>query len=101
MRRKARISLLWRCLVFFIPVDRAKIIGMSVRITIDIPDDLYEALRRRAKRERTSIRALIIDAIDRKFRDKCTPVLAPPVSGTGKPGPSCPDRENLYDLLFV
>ena len=51
--------------------------------------------------EHTSIRALVIDAIGRKFKDKRTPVLAPPVTGTGKRGPLCPDRENLYDLLFV
>ena len=76
---------------------------MSVRTTIDIPDDLYEALRRRAASERISIRSLVIGAIERKFRTgrRRTPVLAPPVPGTGRPGPLCPDRENPYDILFA
>jgi hypothetical protein len=76
---------------------------MSVRTTIDIPDDLYETLRRRAASEHTSIRSLVIDAIERKFRTqrRRTPVLAPPVPGSNRPGPLCPDRENPYDILFA
>jgi hypothetical protein len=63
---------------------------------------LYEALRRRAAGERSSIRSLVIGAIEQKFGEKRkrTPVLAPPVPGTGKPGPRCPDRENPYDLVL-
>ncbi|MGA2737269.1 MAG: hypothetical protein ABSG65_07435 [Bryobacteraceae bacterium] len=38
---------------------------MSVRTTIDIPDDLHAALRQRAVAERTSIRSLITGAIER------------------------------------
>jgi hypothetical protein len=34
---------------------------MSVRTTIDIPEDLYETLRRRAASEQTSIRSLLCD----------------------------------------
>ena len=76
--------------------------GMSVRTTIDIPENLYEPLRRRAASEKTSIRSLVISAIESKFStDRArTPVLGPPISGKGKPGPLCPDRENPYDLLF-
>lgn len=74
---------------------------MSVRTTIDIPEDLYEVLRRRAASEQTSIRSLVIGAMERKFGGRRrAPVLEPPVPGTGKPGPLCPDRENPYDLLF-
>lgn len=40
---------------------------VSVRTTIDIPEDLYEALRRRAGSARTSMRSLVIGAIERKF----------------------------------
>ena len=76
---------------------------MSVRTTIDIPDSLYDELRRRAASERSSIRALVTGALQEKFasRGRRTPVLAPPVRGTGKPGPLCPGRENPYDLLFT
>jgi hypothetical protein len=74
---------------------------MSVRTTIDIPEDLYETLRRRAASEQTSIRSLVIGAMERKFGSRRrTPVIEPPVPGTGKPGPLCPDKENPYDLLF-
>ncbi len=73
---------------------------VSVRITIDVPDDLYEALRRRAVNQR-SINALLIGAIEGKFRRKQrTPVVEPPVAGTGKPGPLCPEKENPYNLLI-
>lgn len=76
---------------------------MSVRTTIDIPDELYEALRRRATIERTSIRSLVIAAIKGKFSrtQRGTRVLGPPVPGTGRPGPACPDRENPYGVVFT
>ena len=76
--------------------------GMSIRTTVDVPEDLYEALRTLAAAQRTSIRSLIVDAVAGKFgRGKeRIPVTGPPVSGSGKPGPLCPDRENPYDLLF-
>jgi hypothetical protein len=76
---------------------------MSVRTTIDIPDGLYDVLRRRAASEKTSIRSLVIGAVERKIsaRRRRTPVLGPPVPGTGKPGPLCPDKENPYDVLFA
>lgn len=76
---------------------------MSVRTTIDIPDKLYEALRQRAANERTSVRSLVIDAIELQFnrKQKGVPVLKPPVPRRGKPGPRRPDRENPYDVLFA
>lgn len=75
---------------------------MSVRTTIDLPDDLYGALRQRAASERTSIRALVIDAVEAKYKKKKSGkrLTEPPIKGTGKPGPLCPDRENPYDLIF-
>lgn len=76
---------------------------MSVRTTIDLPDDTYIALRRRAADERTSIRALITDAIDSKYRTiRSRPVTGPLVGKRGgKPAPGSPDRENPYDVLFA
>jgi uncharacterized protein (DUF433 family) len=54
---------------------------------------------RRKATEQTSIRSFVVDAMQRKFGDRRrTPVLAPPVPGTGKPGPRCPDRKNPYGL---
>jgi hypothetical protein len=75
---------------------------MSVRTTIDLPDDIYAALRQRAADERTSIRALITSAIDNSFRPKRSkPVTGPLVGKKGKPAPGSPDRENPYDVLFA
>jgi hypothetical protein len=77
--------------------------GMSVRTTIDLPDDLYELIRRRAASDRTSVRALVVGAVERRYgrRARRKPVLERPVPGAGKPGPLCPDTENPYDLLFT
>jgi len=75
---------------------------MSVRTTIDIPDDLHTALRQRAAAERTSIRSLITDAIESKFRPRPSRrVMGPLVGKKGKPAAGSPDRENPYDVLFA
>ena len=75
---------------------------MSVRTTIDIPDDLHAALRRLAAAERTSIRSLITGAIESKFRPRPSrPVTGPLVGKKGQPAPGSPDRENPYDVLFT
>ncbi len=84
------------------PVISCHNYGMSVRTTIDLPDDLYGALRQRATDERTSIRALITDAIESKFRPRRSkPVTGPLVGRKGKPASGSPDRENPYDVLFA
>ncbi len=77
--------------------------GVSVRTTIDVPDDLYELLRRRAADEKTSIRALVVNAIEGKFgrTELRVPLTGPPIPGRSKPGPLCPDKENPYDLIFT
>lgn len=77
--------------------------GVSVRTTIEIPGDLYEALRHCAATEQTSIRSLVIDAIEAKFKrkEKRQPMLSPPVPATGKPGPLSPDTANPYGISFA
>jgi hypothetical protein len=71
---------------------------MSVRTTIDIPDDLYAELRRRAVAEHASIQSLITTAIENELRTR------PSRRVTGKDegaSPGSPDRENPYDVLFA
>jgi hypothetical protein len=64
---------------------------MSVRTTIDISDDLHTALRQRAAAERTSIRSLITDAIESKFRPRPSRRVAGPLVGKkGKPAAGSP-----------
>jgi hypothetical protein len=76
---------------------------MSIRTTIDIPEDVCETLRRKAADEKTSIRALVVNAIDAKFNrtEPRIPMTGPPVPGRGKSGPLCPDKENPYDFIFA
>jgi hypothetical protein len=75
---------------------------MSVRTTVDIPDDLHAELRRRAAAERTSIRSLVTSAIETKFRPRPSRTVKGPLVGKkGKPGAGSPDRENPYDVLFA
>jgi hypothetical protein len=76
---------------------------MSVRTTIDLPEELYEALRQCAASEHSSIRSLVVAAIEARFKNdrRTIPVLKPPVPGRGKPGPLRPGRENPYDILFA
>jgi hypothetical protein len=69
---------------------------MSVRTTIDIPDDLHAALRQRSAAERTSIRSLITGAIESTL-----PATGPLVGKKGKAAARSPDRENPYDVLFA
>ncbi len=75
---------------------------MSVRTTIDISDELHAALRQRAAAEHTSIRSLITEAIESKFRPRSSNRVAGPLVGKkGKPGAGSPDTENPYDILFA
>lgn len=75
---------------------------MPVRTTVDIPQPLHDLLRRRARQSGTSIRALILGALqqaygDRKKRDYVT---GPIIAGKGKLGPHFPKDENPHDLVF-
>jgi hypothetical protein len=75
---------------------------MSVRTTIDIPDELHAQLRRRAAADGTSIRSLITSAIEATLKPKHSrSVCGPLVGKKGKPAPGSPDRENPYDILFA
>jgi hypothetical protein len=75
---------------------------MSVRTTIDIPDDLHAALRQLAAAEHTSIRSLITGAIEGKLRPQPSRrVTAPLVGKKGRLAPGSPDTENPYDVLFA
>ncbi len=75
---------------------------MSVRTTIDLPDEVHAELRRRSAAERTSIRKLITGAIERELRPNTSVrVTGPLVGKRGKPAAGSPDTENPYDVLFA
>lgn len=75
---------------------------MPIRMTVDIPEPLHDRLRDRAERSGTSIRVLIVRAIERAYggSGKNQAVTGPLVMGSGKLGPAFPETENPHDLVF-
>ncbi|MGH9630912.1 MAG: hypothetical protein ACRD7E_21585 [Bryobacteraceae bacterium] len=75
---------------------------MSIRTTVDIPEPLHDRLRYRAERSGTSIRSLIVRAIEHVYSEsgKGEYLTGPPINGTGKLGPAFPEDENPHDLVF-
>jgi hypothetical protein len=75
---------------------------MAIRTTVDIPEPLHDKLRQRAHRCGTSVRALIIGAIEQVYSEnkKGKYVTGPLVNGRGKLGPAFPEDENPHDLVF-
>ena len=75
---------------------------MAIRTTVDIPDPLHTMLRQRAQSSGTSIRSLIVRAIEETYAEpgKSAPVTGPLLRGSGKLGPSFPTDENPHDLVF-
>ena len=75
---------------------------MAVRTTVEIPEPLHDDLRHRAHQSGTSIRSLIVRAIEQAYVNRKTDdyVTAPLVKGSGKLGPRIPRDENPHDLVF-
>jgi hypothetical protein len=75
---------------------------VAVRTTIDIPNDLHTLLRSRAETAGTSIRALIVEAIEEQYRRRGggSKVTGPLVIVKGELGPAFPVDENPHDLAF-
>ena len=77
---------------------------MPVRTTVEIPEPLHNLLRRRAAQSGTSIRSLIVQAIEQTYpepnRGKGKRVTGPMIKGRGKRGPLYPVDENPHDLVF-
>jgi len=75
---------------------------MAVRTTVDIPEPLYDQLRRRAENTGKSIRSLIVEAIEQAYSvaRKEKMVTAPMIKAGGRRGPLYPTDENPYDLIL-
>jgi hypothetical protein len=75
---------------------------MAIRTTVDIPESLHHQLRQRAERGGTSIRALIVRAIEQTYQEprKGAYVTGPVIKSKGKRGPRYPTLENPHDLVF-
>jgi hypothetical protein len=77
---------------------------MPVRTTVEIPEPLHNLLRRRAAQSGTSIRSLIVQAIEQTYpepkKGRGKRVTGPMIKGRGKRGPLYPVDENPHDLVF-
>jgi hypothetical protein len=75
---------------------------MNVRTTIDIPQPLHDKLRHKAQQSRSSIRALILTALEQAYtpRKKGRYVTGPMITSRGKRGPRFPVDENPHDLIL-
>jgi len=75
---------------------------MAVRTTVDIPETLHAALKKRAERSGASVRSLIIRAIEETYSQgkKGAYLTGPPIKGVGKLGKAFPRDENPHDLVF-
>ena len=74
---------------------------MAIRITVDIPEPLHAALRLHAQRSGTSIRALVIGAIEHAYSGpKGERVKGPLVTRKGKLGPRFPVDKTPHDLIL-
>jgi hypothetical protein len=75
---------------------------MPVRTTVDIPVPLHNELRRRAESSGTSIRSLIVRAIEETYVSigKRKQVTGPLVKGKGNLGPRFPVDETPHDLIL-
>lgn len=76
---------------------------MAVRTTVDIPEPLHDELRKRSEQTGTSMRALIVRALEENYAPKKKPgkmITEPMIKGKHKLGPKFPVDENPYDLIF-
>ncbi len=75
---------------------------MAIRTTVDIPEPLHHRLREQAERSGTSMRALVIRALEQAYAEpkKGRYVTGPLIKGKGKRGPLFPTDENPHDVVF-
>jgi hypothetical protein len=75
---------------------------MAVRTTVDIPEPLHDRLRKRAEDTGTSMRKLIVQALEQTYVEprKGRPVTGPLIRKSGKLGPRFPVDENPHDLVL-
>jgi len=75
---------------------------MAIRTTVDIPTPLHDELRRRAESSGTSIRSLIVRALEESYvsTSRREPVTGPLIAGKGKLGPRFPVDETPHDLIL-
>ena len=70
--------------------------------SVTLPEPLHDKLCHRAEQSGTSIRSLIIQAVEQTYSgsEKGTYLTGPLITGKGKLGPAFPVDENPHKLVF-
>jgi len=74
-----------------------------MRITVDIPNDIYRQLKSRAAREGSSTRALILKALKEVLKSEPRKTGVPvslPIVRSKRPGTVALDDAVIYDTAF-
>jgi hypothetical protein len=79
---------------------------LPMRITLDIPDEIYARLEARAQEEATTIQAIILRAIDTVLKNDAPPAplepnrrFKPPVIHSKRPGTLKLGEEGVYEYI--
>lgn len=84
---------------------------MGIRTTVELPEELHSSLKELAQETGTTMRAVVIEALESKRAARRTKagqgkpvktgfVTGPPIVVKGPLGPLFPTDENPYDLIF-
>jgi hypothetical protein len=79
---------------------------LPMRVTLDIPDEIYARLEARAKEKATTIQAIILRAIDTVLESDAPPAhlepnrrFKPPVIRSKRPGTLKLREEGVYEYI--
>jgi hypothetical protein len=72
-----------------------------MRTTVDIPDPLYRALKKKAAHEGQSVKELVLRGVKRELgtRSKNSGRRKPPVIDSEKPGSLELDNAKIYEII--
>ena len=73
----------------------------DMRTTVDIPDPLYRALKKKAAHEGSSVRELVLRGVQLELRKKreARGVRRPPVIDSEEPGTLDLDNAKIYEII--
>jgi len=72
-----------------------------MRTTVDIPDQIYRALKKKAAHEGHSVKELVLRAVEMELRAKPHSARRrqPPVIDSDQPGTLDLDNEKIYEII--
>jgi len=75
--------------------------NMHVKIWLDIPDKFHSKLKKKARREGTTVKALILRSVQAMLKDKAKSQQRrrPPTTEAEKPGSLYLDNAEIFELI--